>query len=365
MSTQPMIGTAHSLVADDIADELARSLRSMLQTHAPWQDVLAGTERESTTDLALWKRIAQDQGLTGLAIPEELGGAGASWVEVAVVMEELGRAVAPVPYFTSAVLATALLLESGDRELLPKLASGESIAAVAIPFATNPYDMAGPAVTVSGDSLSGTVGLVAGAIVADILLVPTADGIYVVQASDAQVRPVISLDMARQLADITLDGARGARVGDRDALDKALRLGAAMLASEQVGLTQGALDTAVAYMKQRYQFGRLIGSYQALKHRMADVFVSLSQLRAAAIYAAACAGADDPDLPVATAVAQALGSVVAVKAAEECLQMHGGIGFTWENQSHLYLKRAKADSLAFGRADQHRAALGEIVNLPS
>lgn len=174
MSTQPMIGTAHSLVADDIANELARSLRSMLQTHAPWQDVLAGTERESTTDLALWKRIAQDQGLTGLAIPEELGGAGASWVEVAVVMEELGRAVAPVPYFSSAVLATALLLEAGDRELLPKLAAGESIAAVAIPFATNPYDIAASTVTVSGDSLSGTVGLVAGAIVADILLVPAA-----------------------------------------------------------------------------------------------------------------------------------------------------------------------------------------------
>lgn len=186
-----------------------------------------------------------------------------------------------------------------------------------------------------------------------------------VQASDVQVHPVISLDMTRQLADITLDGAHGQRVGDRAALDTALRIGAAMLAAEQVGLTQGALDTAVAYMKQRYQFGRLIGSYQALKHRMADVFVSLSQLRAAAIYAAACAGADDPDLPVATAVAQALGSVVAVKAAEECLQMHGGIGFTWENQSHLYLKRAKADSLAFGRADQHRSALAQLVDLPS
>lgn len=365
MSATPLIGTAHSLVADDVATELAGSLRSMLQTHAPWQNVLAGTERESTTDLALWKRVAQDQGLAGLAIPEDLGGAGASWVEVAVVMEELGRAVAPVPYLGSAVLATALLLEAGDREILPQLAAGDSIAAVVVPFATNPYASPTTTVTASGDRLTGTVGLVADALAADLLLVPTSDGIYAVQAADAQLSAVVSLDMTRQLSDVSFDSAVGRRVGDLSALAKALQIGAAMLAAEQVGLTQGALDTAVAYMKQRYQFGRLIGSYQALKHRMADVFVSLSQLRAAAIYAAACVGADDSDAPVAVAVAQALGSVVAVKAAEECIQMHGGIGFTWENQSHLYLKRAKADSIALGRADQHRVALGEIVDLPS
>ena len=357
-----------NLLYTDVETEVSNTLRTMLGTHAAWQSVLARTESDQTTDTALWKRIAVDQGLAGLAVPEELGGAGASWREVAVVCEELGRATAQVPYLGSAVTATALLLELAETDILGQLATGEKIAAVVVPFSTAPGDAVNGSLSVSDGKISGTVTSVADALAADVLLVPTSEGLYAVDAASAKRKGFMSLDMTRQLADISFEGVTGTPVADAaqvaPALQKVLVLTSAMLAAEQLGVAEAALDTALAYVKGRYQFGRIIGSYQALKHRLADVYVLVTQVRAAARYAAACAGTDDSDLPIAASVAQAHASYVAVKAAEECLQMHGGIGFTWENQSHLFLKRAKADSIGLGRADQHRALLAGLVDLP-
>lgn len=366
-TTETVVGSQFSLIDGEDETELGNALRSLLGKRAAWQDVLARTESEQTTDLALWKQIATELGLAGLAVPEELGGAGASWREVGAVMTELGRATAQVPYLGSAVLATAALLHAGDTKLVGELAAGEKIAALVVPFTASPTTSFVPVVSVSEGRLTGTVPIVADALAADVLIVPAADGLYAVARDDAQVTPAVSLDMTRQLADITLDGAQGRSLGgdSAGAVRQALTIGAAMIACEMLGVAQNALETAVAYMKQRYQFGRLIASYQALKHRMADVYVGVSQLQAAAKYAAACAGADDPDLPVAAAVAKAHASVSAVHAAQECLQMHGGQGMTWENPSHLMVKRAKADSLALGRADEHRAWLGELISLPA
>ena len=360
-----VVGSQFSMLDTEEEKELAQTLRGLLAKRAAWQDVLAHTEREQTTDLGLWKQVAVELGLAGLAVPEELGGAGASWREVGVVMTELGRATAPVPYLGSAVLATAALLHAGDRTLVSEIASGEKIATLLVPFTTGPAQDFTPTVSVSEGHLTGTVSVVADALAADVLVVPAADGLYAVAASDATITGTLSLDMTRQLADVTLDGAQGTSLGGdaAGAVRQALTIGAAMLACEMYGLAQNALDTAVNYMKQRYQFGRLIGSYQGLKHRMADVAVAVSQLAAATKYAAACAGDNDPDLPVATAVAKAHASRTAVLAAQECLQMHGGQGMTWENPSHLMLKRAKADSLALGRADAHRAWLGDLIDL--
>ncbi len=358
-----------NLLYSEVETELSSTIRGMLGTHATWQSVLERTEAADTTDRALWKRIAVDQGLAGLAVPEGLGGAGASWREVAVVLEELGRATAQVPYLGSAVTATSLLLELGEKDLLGQLASGEKVAALVVPFSTVPGAAVNGSLKVSGGAISGTVTSVADALAADVLLVPTADGLYAVDAGAASIAGIVSLDMTRQLADITFDAVTGSLLADAatlaPALQKSLVLTAALLASEQLGVAEAALDLAVDYVKNRYQFGRLIGSYQALKHRLADVYVLVSQLRAAARYAAACAATHDADLPVAASVAQSHGSYVAVKAAEECMQLHGGIGFTWENQSHLFLKRAKADSIGVGRADQHRALLAALVDLPA
>lgn len=362
---ETVVGSQFSLLDSEDENELAQALRSLLGKRAEWQDVLARTEDEQTTDLGLWKQVAVELGLAGLAVPEELGGAGASWREVGIVMRELGSATAPIPYLGSAVLATAALLHAGDRTLVSELAAGEKIAALLVPFTASPTEPFTPTVAVSEGRLTGSVQVVADALSADVLVVPAADGLYAVPASEATITGVLSLDMTRQLADVTLDGAQGTSLGGdaAGAVAHALTIGAAMLACEMHGLAQNALDTAVAYMKQRYQFGRLIGSYQGLKHRMADVAVAVSQLAAATKYAAACAGADDPDLQVATAVAKSHASLTAVHAAQECLQMHGGQGMTWENPSHVMLKRAKADSLGLGRADAHRDWLGGLINL--
>jgi alkylation response protein AidB-like acyl-CoA dehydrogenase len=214
---------------------------------------------------------------------------------------------------------------------------------------------------------------VAGALEADVLLVPVeADGgveIRAVEASAAGIDPVVSLDMSRQIADLSFEGAASRVVvpasSGEAAVRESLRAGAALLASEQVGIAQWCLETTVAYLKERRQFGRVVGGFQALKHRLADMYVMVEQARAAARYAAATAAEGDPDAEVAASVAQAYCSDVAVKVAEECVQLHGGIGMTWEHPAHLYLKRAKADQIAFGTASEHRAHLAALVDLPA
>ncbi|MDL4776452.1 acyl-CoA dehydrogenase family protein [Actinomadura xylanilytica] len=353
------------LLYSEVEDDLRAGVRGMLDDKAPWGEVLAGTERDEPYDAALWGAVAVRLGCAGLPVPEELGGAGATWREAAVVMEELGRAVAPVPFLTSAVLATAALLAAGERELLAEVASGDRIAVLAVPLSTAPGGPATGAVRAADGTLTGRVGSVADGAAADVLLVPAPDGLYAVDAAAAERTPVISLDMTRRLCDLTFSAAPARRVaGGTAAVEAALTTGAALLASEQLGLAERCLDLTVAHLKTRYQFGRPVGSYQGLKHRLADLWTAITQARAVARYAVACVADGDPDTAVAVAVAQAHCSAVAVQAAEECVQMHGGIGFTWEHPAHLYLKRAKSDAIALGTPDRHRAALAVLLDLP-
>jgi alkylation response protein AidB-like acyl-CoA dehydrogenase len=214
---------------------------------------------------------------------------------------------------------------------------------------------------------------VAGALEADVLLVPAAgrDGttVHAVRAGDAAIAAVTSLDMTRQLADVTVEGAAGEQLlaapDGAAAVRRGLETGAALLASEQVGVAQWCLATTVAYLGERRQFGRVVGSFQALKHRLADLYVATEQAAAAARYAAVTTAVGDPDAPVAAAVAASVCGDVAVRAAEEAVQLHGGIGMTWEHPAHLYLKRAKADQLALGTPGAHRARLAGLVDLPA
>ncbi|MFB4311349.1 acyl-CoA dehydrogenase family protein [Actinomadura sp. GTD37] len=352
------------LLYSEIETDLRAGVREMLDDKAPWASVLAGTEQDEPYDAALWRAVAVQLGCAGLPVPEDLGGAGATWRETAVVMEELGRCAAPVPFLTSSVVVTAALLAAGERELLAGLAAGERIAVLAVPFSTAPGGAAA-AVRAADGRLTGGITSVADGMAADVLLVPADGGLYAVDAAEARRTPVTSLDMTRRLADIALSGAPARRVAEgADAVRAGLLTGAAMLASEQLGLAERCLDDTVAYVRTRYQFGRPVGSYQGLKHRLADLWTSITQARAVARHAASCAAAGDADTPIAVAVAQAHCSAVAVKAAEECVQMHGGIGFTWEHPAHLYLKRAKADSIALGTPGHHRAALAALVGLP-
>jgi alkylation response protein AidB-like acyl-CoA dehydrogenase len=213
----------------------------------------------------------------------------------------------------------------------------------------------------------------ADALPADVLLVP-ADGVpfglYLVDAHAAGVTrsPVVSLDGTRVLCDLTLDGVPARRLAAGDAaaaaVDAALSAGAAVLAAELLGVAQQCLDMTVGYAKERRQFARQIGSFQAIKHRLADLYVAVTQARAASRYAAGCLAEGSADAAVAVAMAKAYCGEAAVRAAEECVQLHGGIGFTWEHPAHLYLKRAKSGSIAFGTPDRHRSTLAALVGLP-
>jgi alkylation response protein AidB-like acyl-CoA dehydrogenase len=364
------------LLYTDVEEEVRATVRGLLAQRSSVSQVLSRIENGQPYDQTLWRTLATEMGLSGMAVPERFGGGGASLRESAVVLEELGRSLAPVPFLTSAVIATSALLASPDQtdeyandraDLLAKLAAGDLVASLALPWSTAPGARVVPTVTVTGGTLSGQIRSVADGLAADLLLVPAADGLYAVDATAEGVTRtgVVSMDLTRPIADVTLSGAAGRRVSASvDAVvSAALTTGAALLASEQLGVMEWCIDTTVEYAKTRYQFGRAIGSFQGLKHRLADLWVEVSQARAAARYAANCAATGDADLPIAASVAQAWCSPLAVRAAEECVQMHGGIGFTWEHPAHLFLKRAKTDSVALGNADRHRQVLGGLVDI--
>jgi alkylation response protein AidB-like acyl-CoA dehydrogenase len=424
------------LLYSDTERSLASALDDILAARSGPAGVIARTEQPETYDIALWKALASDIGLGGLLVGEELGGAGASYRELAAAAERLGAYVAPVPYLGSAVVATAATVSalssaaagstggqapagasaaarmfaaarqraagtdaasagaSGSAAgtspgvvaagLLRQLASGTVTAALAVPVDLAPGApfpvQARLSGTQAGDRedgtfrLSGTIRSVADALPADVLLVPAEgvpNGLYLVEAAAAGVHrsPVTSLDMTRQLCDISLDGAPARQVAvgaaAAAAVEAGLVAGAVILAAEQLGLAQRCLDMTVAYVKERRQFARQVGSFQGLKHRLADLWATIAQARAASRYAAACLATGDPDTPVALALAKSACCEASVSAAQECVQMHGGIGFTWEHPAHLYLKRAKAASVTFGTPGAHRAALADRVNLPA
>ena len=349
----PAAGRIPDLRYQEAENDLRAAVRDLLDDRSPWPSVLARTETDEPNDAALWHSLAAELGCAGLLIPESHGGAGATYREAAVVAEETGR--------VTAALAVEFARVPPPEVSRAGLATGVRLSAAQL------GDPPGHA------RLTGSVAGVADALLADVLLVP-ADGVpfglYAVDAGAPGVTrtAVVSLDATRPLCDLSFDSvpARPVATGEAAAraVASALAAGAAMLASEQLGTAGRCLDMTVAYVKDRRQFARPVGSFQALKHRLADVWIQVTQARAAARYAAACLAAGDPDTQVAIALAKAACGDAAVHAAQECVQMHGGIGFTWEHPAHLLLKRAKSGSMAFGTPDRHRAALARLVGLP-
>ncbi|OBK21663.1 acyl-CoA dehydrogenase [Mycobacterium asiaticum] len=362
--------SAVNLLYSDTEDALRDSVRQLFAERCPLEKVVRAYDSPPPDFSGVWRTLATELGMAGLLVPESLGGAGATTREAAVVMEEIGRAVAPVPFLSSAVLATVALTTAGDTEVVSALAAGELTAALTVPLSTAPWEAVGK-VSAGSDGLSGEVTSVAGAAEADVLVVPVVGTsgleLHTVSRDDAavQVSPILALDMTRPLANVRFSDAPSSRVGDgSDALMAALQTGAALLASEQLGLAQWCFETTLAYTKERKQFGRAIGSYQTIKHRLSDLWFEVSSAAAAARYAADTSARGDDDAAVAASLAQAYCSGAAVHAAEECVQLHGGIGMTWEYPAHLFLKRAKSDQLAFGTGYRHRSRLGELVDLP-
>ncbi|MGH3494838.1 MAG: acyl-CoA dehydrogenase family protein [Sciscionella sp.] len=366
MSDRDNAESMPSMLPTEEQNALRSSVRELLADHAPLVRTLERLESAEVADPTLWRRLAVGLGATGLAVSESFGGAGASWVETAVVAEELGRVAAPVPFLGSAVLATAALLTVDAQEVLTRLATGERSATLVVPFAAALPDGL-PEIAVEGDALSGVVEDVIDAEVVDDYLVPAGGRLYLVAAVDARCEPVTSLDATRPVARVHFASTQARCLASGPQALAALRAaalaGGAMLAAEQLGIASSALEATVDYLKVRHQFGRALGSYQALKHRLADQWVSLTQARAVVRYAAARLSEGHPDAGVAVALAQAFCSPLAVHAVEEMVQLHGGIGFTWELPAHVLLKRAKSAAIGLGGADRHRAWLGELVDL--
>ncbi|MFF4826740.1 acyl-CoA dehydrogenase family protein [Streptomyces sp. NPDC001312] len=330
---------------------------------------------------AAWGPLTEQIGVASLAVPEEYGGAGCGAREVHVVMEELGRALSPVPYLGSAVLAVQALLASGDAEacarLLPGLALGRTVGALAWaeqgswdPAAIRADAGRGPDGTWR---LTGTKEYVLDGAGAGLLLVAARTGagvcLFEVPVDGAGVRrePTVTMDSTRAQARIVLDRAEGRLIGTEGDGDRVLRhvldLACTALAAEQTGAAERCLELTVAYAGERVQFGRPIGSFQAVKHRLADAYVLVESARSAA-YGAACAAADgSPELTRRAAVAKSACSEAFSAVAGETIQLHGGIGITWEHDAHRYFKRAHGSAQLFGSPAWHRGRLAEDLGL--
>jgi alkylation response protein AidB-like acyl-CoA dehydrogenase len=362
-------------------DELRNSVRKFLEDKSPEIEVRRLMETVDGYDPVVWKQLTEQLGLAGLAIPEKYGGSGFSYVELIVVFEEMGRALLCAPYFSTVALAANLLLASDDesamKDFLPALASGEKIGTVALAESTGRWDEAGVTATATksdgGWSLDGSKSFVTDGHLADVVFVAGRSkagvSIFAVDkgATGFVANSLATLDQTRKQATLafTKTPARliGAEGAGWTAFAKMLDLAAVALAAEQVGGAQQVLDVTVQYAKDREQFGQPIGSFQVIKHKCADMLMEVESARSAAYYAGWVAAEDSEELPVAASVAKSYCSEAFFHATAESIQIHGGIGFTWEHPAHLYFKRAKSSELLFGDASYHRELLAQRLGI--
>ena len=330
-------------------------------------------EADVPFDAKVWNRLGAELGVLGLSVPEADGGVGGSLVDQAVAVEQFGATLACGPLFGTVYLAVPALVASpagpARDELLNQLVEGTRTAAFAVTDKAGMFDPAAVTVTANGGTVSGTVPHVVDSAAADEILVAATGsdgvGLYVVEAKDTQRTPLMTLDLTRPQATITFaDSPARLLAGPEEAervITHALQVGSALLAVEQVGAAQHLLDLSVEYAKSRLQFGRQIGSFQAIKHKLADMLVDLEHARSTAFHAvwALTDGSDDPALAVS--IAQATASAALSHIAADTIQVHGGIGFTWEHQAHLYFKRAATDAALLGTAEQHRSRVADFV----
>ncbi|MGP4044098.1 acyl-CoA dehydrogenase family protein [Streptomyces sp. 2A115] len=385
-----------SLSETDEQRQLRTVLRDFFTEASGPEDVRKHLATPRGYDEPLWARLAGEIGVHGLAVPEEYGGSGFTFAELAVALEESGRALCCAPLLPTVALAAHALLYSGDRtaceRYLPRIADGTLTATVAGFDAAEPdgsderVRSVKPGVTAeqggSGWLLRGQADFVVDGAGADLILVrartPAGPRLFACEPTPDTSRrtPRRVLDETRRQALVEFRGAPATTVGTaedaEDTVSATLDTGRAALAAEQVGGSGHALDATVEFAAQRHQFGRPIGSFQAVKHRLADVLVALEAARSASAYATACSAARamsspsavaSPQLPVAACAAAVVCSETFRLATAEYVQLHGGIGFTWEHPAHLYVRRARSSEALFGTADRHRARLAELIGL--
>ncbi len=367
-------------------EELRQHVRRFLEDKSSSAEVRRLMETEEGYDEAVWKQMAQELGLQSLHIPEAHGGQGFSFVELGIVLEEMGRVLLCAPYFSTVVLAADAIMNAGtdaqQAELLPGIAAGETIATLAFTEPNGRWDASGITMeaTPDGDDfrLEGTKHFVLDGHTADLVVVaaraPGSEGTggisFFTVAGDAEGlarQALTTMDQTRKQAKLEFAGVRAQLLGEEgagwDALSKTLDQAAVALSNEMIGGAQFVLDMAVQYAKDRVQFGRPIGSFQAIKHKCADMLLEVESGKSAAYYASWAAAEDNDELPVVASLAKAYCSDAYFHAAAENIQIHGGIGFTWEHDAHLYFKRAKSSEILLGDATYHRELLAQRIGI--
>lgn len=358
-------------------DSVRTAVRDFLGQTSPSSAVRTLMDTEQGYDDAVWRQMANELGLHGIAVPEQWGGAGAGMPELTVVFEEMGAALLCSPFFATVAMALQALLDSGDEsaieEFAPDLVGGSRIATLVLNGTLQAWDPDAVTITADRDGagyrLSGEAPQVLDGHTADLMLVAanTENGVSLLAveatASGLEREPLSTLDRTRKVARLRFDGVPARLIGtEGDAgtgLARTSNLALVAFSSEQVGAAQRCLDAAVAYAKERIQFGRAIGSFQAIKHRCADMLVLVEGARSAVFHA--CEVTDDDERAVAASVAKVACSEALLQVALDSMRIHGGIGFTWEHDAHLYVRRAKAAELMFGSPEHHLVRLAELV----
>jgi len=361
-------------------ETLREFVRNFLEEKSSEASVRDQMETDSGFDPDVWQQMSEQMGLQSLIIPEEFGGQGFGYVELIVVLEEMGRSLLCAPFFSSVVLAANTLIHSGDEsakaELLPQIASG-TIATLAFTEENGKWDQSGITMQASesegGYTLDGSKMYVLDGNTAEIILVAaqTTNGVSLFSvnagAEGLTKTALATMDQTRKQSKIDFSGTPATLIGEEgkgwDILSTVLDLAAVGLAAEQVGGAQMCLDMAVEYAKVRVQFGRPIGSFQAIKHKCADMLLEVESAKSAAYYAGWCAAEMNDELPSTASLAKAYCSEAYFHAAAENIQIHGGIGFTWEHPAHLYFKRAKSSELLFGDPTYHRELLDQRIGI--
>jgi len=371
------VATTQTSIFTPEQEELRSSSRRFFEERFTPERVRELMETREGFDPDTWQRMC-DLGWSGIAISEQDGGLGFGFVELGVLLEEMGRRLVASPFLSSVVLganAIALAGTPGQRQaLLPSIADGTSRATLAFTGPSGRWGADGIDVRTSdGSRLDGMASFVLDGASATLLVVaartPDGVGLFLVDPDTAGVTRTAmhTLDATRKQAQIAFEGAEAERLGEggdaSDALQRTLDLGAIALACESVGGTQWCLDASSRFANERYQFGRPIGAFQAIKHRCADMLMHLETARSTAYYAAWAAAADDPELPQIANMAKAACSDTFFEAAADTIQIHGGIGFTWEHDAHLYLRRAKTNEIYLGDAEYHRAQLANRLGV--
>ena len=359
----------------DEQEQFRSAIRRFLADKSPTTEVRRLMATAEGYDPKVWRQMSEELALPGVHIPEQYGGAGFGMVELCIVTEEMGRALLCAPYFSTAVLAANAIMNTGTEEqkskLLPDIASGARLATLAITEPSGYWDPSSIE-TISRFRIDGVKSYVVDGHIADLLIVaarvPSSTGrdglgLFTVDAKDAGVerRQLESMDPTRKLARIDFRGAHATLLGELDdgakRIQRTMDQAAIALANEMMGGAQALLDSAVKYSKMRVQFGREIGSFQAIKHKLADMLLEVELAKSAAYYAAQAAAINDPEWPALASLAKASASESYLHTAIETIQIHGGIGFTWDNDTHLWFKRAKSSEIFLGLPSYHRELL--------